>query len=131
MSSSARKVYGFVLLSVVTILTLGMTWLFASYEWKSSAQGDTVIESYIMTPDGRFKYGDYCDEDGTILDGGIVCNAYEVTVPVRTGERVIRVIALATMTLGAGAFALYYIVNTMLRQNRAATASRTRPHPQI
>lgn len=129
MSLSARKAFGGVVLGIVTILTLLSAWLLAANNWQSSAAGQTVVVSYVNFPEGTM-YGDYCRNDGTIIDGGYVCHAYEAKEPYTTGERVEQVIAIIAAVLLVGAVVFIVIKKAFFRSCAPRIPVRHRPHPQ-
>lgn len=76
----------------------------AMLSWNSMEKGVKVAtESYIDVPSGKGgevrSYGDYCSQDETILDGGIVCHTSTKIVQYTIVERVARSVAYFALVI--------------------------------
>lgn len=85
---TALNVVSFIL---VAIALVGSVFL-APNSWQETATATKthVVSSYIETADGRM-YGNYCSQDGTVLDGGTICTAETEEVAYSLGDRVFAV----------------------------------------
>lgn len=85
------------LCAIVTSVVIG----FQVYESTGGAR-HTEVESYIDLPDGGVMFGDYCQKDGTVLDGGVVCHATTYERLYTNGERIATTFAWVVITLMLG-----------------------------